>query len=278
MTRIVAGEAGGRTIKVPPSVTRPTSERVREALFSLLEARFGGPGGWPGKRVLDLYAGSGALALEALSRGAASAVAVEAAPAAARTIKANAVGLGLATRLQVAVSRTEVFLARTGRPGTPFDLVFLDPPYALPAKMADAVLAALAATRSHAGPLERRSWSGQGEAPPTTGRPGPDAEPGAGEASAAADEPDAADGPDAPGKPGTGGPDGRDGLGKDDFSGWAPATWLAEGALIVVERPVRSLPPAWPVGWEDIAARKYGDTVLHLARFLRKADSGQEKQ
>ncbi|MCC5698241.1 RsmD family RNA methyltransferase, partial [Klebsiella pneumoniae] len=74
VTRIVAGSAGGRRIEVPPRGTRPTSERVREALFSALEATTD----LPGARVLDLYGGSGALGLEALSRGAAHATFVEA--------------------------------------------------------------------------------------------------------------------------------------------------------------------------------------------------------
>ena len=73
MTRIIAGEARGRKIKVPPEVTRPTSDRAREGLFSSLQVRFG----FQGANVLDLFAGSGALGLEAASRGAASVVLVE---------------------------------------------------------------------------------------------------------------------------------------------------------------------------------------------------------
>ncbi|MGW0507652.1 RsmD family RNA methyltransferase, partial [Micromonospora sp. NPDC003241] len=83
MTRIVAGTAGGRRLKVPPAGTRPTSDRVREALFSAIDARLD----LDGARVVDLYAGSGALGLEALSRGAAHALLVEADRKAAAVVR-----------------------------------------------------------------------------------------------------------------------------------------------------------------------------------------------
>jgi 16S rRNA (guanine966-N2)-methyltransferase len=145
VTRIIAGAAGGRPIKAPGGGTRPTTDRVREALFSLLEARLG-PQGWGGLKVADLYAGSGALALEALSRGAGSALAVESARAAARTIQANARTLGFEGRLRVECRRVEDSLARGAltRMG-PFDLVFLDPPYSLASDDLDAVLGRLPA-------------------------------------------------------------------------------------------------------------------------------------
>ena len=131
MTRIVAGSCGGRTIAVPPRGTRPTSERVREAVFSRLEHL----GVVAGARVLDLYAGSGALGLEALSRGAARAVLVEQDAAAARVCRANAQALGLTGQVEVAQTTVGRYLAD----GTPdhdhgpdrFDLVLADPPYAL---------------------------------------------------------------------------------------------------------------------------------------------------
>ncbi|MDR3361132.1 MAG: 16S rRNA (guanine(966)-N(2))-methyltransferase RsmD [Bifidobacteriaceae bacterium] len=145
MTRIIAGSAGGRVIKTPPSGTRPTTDRVREALFSLLEARLGGRDGWSGLAVADLYAGSGALALEALSRGAASALAVESSRPAARTLEANARVLGFEDRLTVECRRVEDSLARGALKRTaPFDLLFLDPPYSLGAGELDAVLGGLA--------------------------------------------------------------------------------------------------------------------------------------
>jgi 16S rRNA (guanine966-N2)-methyltransferase len=116
--RIVAGDFKGRRLRAPKGLrTRPTADRVREALFSML-------GEVAGARVLDLYAGSGALGLEALSRGAASAVFVDREARAVAAIAANLSSLGL----EAEVRRQDVlrFLSR-GRGG--FDLVFCDPPY-----------------------------------------------------------------------------------------------------------------------------------------------------
>lgn len=125
MTRIVAGRAGGRRLAVPSGRrTRPTSERAREGLFSSL-------GDLTGARFLDLYAGSGAVGLEALSRGAAAATLVESDAAALRVIRANAAAVGL-PGLDVRATTVERFLdehAQSG--GEPYDVVFLDPPYAL---------------------------------------------------------------------------------------------------------------------------------------------------
>lgn len=137
MTRIVAGAAGGRTLQVPVRGTRPTSERVREALFSRLEHR----GAVAGARVLDLYAGSGALGLEAASRGAAAVTLVESARAAADVCRRNAAALGLAASVQVVHERVERFVVRPA--AVPWDLVLLDPPYDVPAEVLDQVLAAL---------------------------------------------------------------------------------------------------------------------------------------
>ena len=93
MTRVIAGAARGRRLQVPPGDgTRPTSDRAREALFGTLESLLGA---WAGLRVLDLYAGSGAVGLEALSRGAAHALLVESDPRAARTLATNVATLGL---------------------------------------------------------------------------------------------------------------------------------------------------------------------------------------
>ena len=134
--RIVAGTAGGRSLAVPPgSGTRPTSDRVREALFGRLDAW----GAVEDARVLDLYAGSGALALEALSRGAASAVAVEHDRGAERVARRNADTLGLGLRL--VRDRVSRFLASAAGEG--FDLVLLDPPYDLSEEELAAVLGAL---------------------------------------------------------------------------------------------------------------------------------------
>lgn len=175
MTRIIGGRAGGRTLATPRgSATRPTSDRVREALFSILAAR----DLIVGARVLDLYAGSGALGLEAASRGAAEVTLVEEHRATARLIAANAATLGL--RVDVVTSTVRAFAGRTGIPsggatgvagghgvtdarvtrgaavaaepgsgaragGAAYDLVFADPPYPLGEAELAADLAALVA-------------------------------------------------------------------------------------------------------------------------------------
>ncbi|RZS87008.1 16S rRNA (guanine966-N2)-methyltransferase [Motilibacter rhizosphaerae] len=141
MTRVIAGAAGGRRLAVPPSGTRPTSDRAREGLFSTLQA-LAGP--LDGLRVADLYAGSGAVGLEALSRGAVGVVLVESAPRAVAVVRANAASLGLpgAEVLALPVERA----AAAPPPGGPVDVAFLDPPYALEASALAAVLADLAAS------------------------------------------------------------------------------------------------------------------------------------
>jgi 16S rRNA (guanine966-N2)-methyltransferase len=139
MTRIVAGTLGGRRLVVPRGeTTRPTSDRVREALFSALDAR----GVVHGARVVDLYAGSGALGLEAASRGAASVILVDANRQAVEAARRNVHELGL-SRVSVVLSSAERFLA--GPVKVPADLVFADPPYATGEDDVAAVLAALAA-------------------------------------------------------------------------------------------------------------------------------------
>jgi 16S rRNA (guanine966-N2)-methyltransferase len=139
MTRIVAGAAGGRRLAVPVgSRTRPTSDRAREGLFSTLQALLGS---LAGARFLDLYAGSGAVGLEALSRGAAHVLMVEAQGAAARTVRANAAAVGL-PGAEVRTAPVERTVARA--PGTPpYGVVFLDPPFDLPDDDLRRVLVAL---------------------------------------------------------------------------------------------------------------------------------------
>ena len=140
MTRIVAGSAKGRTLAVPKSGTRPTSERVREALFSCLDHM----NVLEGATVLDLYAGTGALGLEALSRGASSATLVEKASGAARVATANVRSTGLSARVVTADSRAYL----GGRSAEPLsgevDLVFIDPPYDIAEEEMTAVLEGLA--------------------------------------------------------------------------------------------------------------------------------------
>ena len=119
--RIVAGQWRGRRLVAPPGrTTRPTSDRVREAVFSIL-------GPLDGENVLDLFAGSGALALEALSRGAAEATLVERDRAALEALRANAEALGAGVR--VIAGDAAAFLRSAAKAGDHYDLVFLDPPY-----------------------------------------------------------------------------------------------------------------------------------------------------
>jgi 16S rRNA (guanine966-N2)-methyltransferase len=122
--RVIAGAYGGRTLRAPRgAATRPTPERVREALFSAL-------GSLEGAVVLDLFAGSGALGIEALSRGAAKAVFVDSAERATDAVIANLAGLGIAgPAAQVHREDALRFLRRAGEGDERFDLVFLDPPY-----------------------------------------------------------------------------------------------------------------------------------------------------
>ena len=138
MTRLISGVAGGRRLKVPRSGVRPTGDRAREALFnslgSLLELR--------GSTVLDLYAGSGALGLEALSRGAASVVFVESSPGVLPVLKANLASVGLPGGRVIAGSVPTVV---GGAPPAAFDVVLADPPYATPAEEVQAVLRDLVA-------------------------------------------------------------------------------------------------------------------------------------
>jgi 16S rRNA (guanine966-N2)-methyltransferase len=123
---------------VPPGRgTRPTSDRAREGIFSTVGSLFGS---LEGSRVLDLYAGSGALGLEALSRGASHALLVESDARAVRTIKENIAALGL-PGAELAADRVERVLARGT--GEPYDLVFADPPYAMTAEAVDATLGQL---------------------------------------------------------------------------------------------------------------------------------------
>lgn len=126
MTRIIAGRYGGRRIETPKGDgTRPTSDRVREALFSSLESELGG---FDELSVLDLFAGSGALGLESLSRGAKHATFVESDARAATVIKRNVTSLGV-DNASVLRSTASAFAEQPI--DQRFDVVFIDPPYAL---------------------------------------------------------------------------------------------------------------------------------------------------
>lgn len=182
MTRLIAGTAGGRRLDVPPSGTRPTSDRVREALFSALDH----DPGLAGSAVLDVCAGSGALGLEALSRGAADAAFVESDRRAAGVLRKNLAAVGLGGRVLAGKAGTVL----AGPAPQAFDVVLVDPPYAVP---------------------------------------------------------------------------------DDEVAGWLGAAaangWLATGAAVVVERARGSGSFGWPDAFETERERRYGDTVLHRARY-----------
>jgi 16S rRNA (guanine966-N2)-methyltransferase len=175
MTRVIAGMAGGRRLSVPSgNSTRPTSDRAREGLFGTVLSELGS---LEGRSVLDLYAGSGAVGLEALSRGAASVTFVESDARAAGVIKTNVKTVGL-PGTSVVISKADRFL--TGLPGTgedrardgqhgPYDLVFADPPYAVTAADIAKLLTLLLAGGLAPGALvvvERATRSGVLEWPP----------------------------------------------------------------------------------------------------------------
>ncbi|MEU6442742.1 16S rRNA (guanine(966)-N(2))-methyltransferase RsmD [Streptomyces sp. NPDC047046] len=186
MTRVIAGTAGGRRLAVPPGTgTRPTSERAREGLFSTWEALLGGP--LDGERVLDLYGGSGAVGLEALSRGAAHALLVESDARAVRTIRANVRDLAL-PGAEVRPGKAAQIVAGPP-PSAPYDLVFLDPPYAV----TDAELSEILITlRTHG--------------------------------------------------------------------------WLADEALVTVERSTRGGEFGWPGGFDALRSRRYGEGTFWYGR------------
>jgi 16S rRNA (guanine966-N2)-methyltransferase len=173
----VAGTAGGRRLVVPPRGTRPTSERVREALFNSIESAFD----LDGADVLDLYAGSGALGLEALSRGASRVTFVESDRNALAVLRKNVTAIGLRGAHVVPGKVRAVLEAGTGKR---YDVVLADPPY--DDTDMDEVLQALVG-------------------------------------------------------------------------------WTRPGALVVLERSVRSADPQWPAVFEPLRIKRYGDTALHWA-------------
>jgi 16S rRNA (guanine966-N2)-methyltransferase len=140
--RVIAGAARGRKLATPPGEqVRPTKDIVREAMFSALDAR----GAIADAAVLDLFAGSGALAIEALSRGAARAVLVEEHREALASIRLNLEVLSYADRARVVAGDVGRFVGARPPADAPFDLVFVDPPYVMPGGDVTAVLGALCA-------------------------------------------------------------------------------------------------------------------------------------
>ncbi|MGW0556929.1 16S rRNA (guanine(966)-N(2))-methyltransferase RsmD [Streptomyces sp. NPDC002926] len=185
MTRVIAGAAGGRRLAVPPgNGTRPTSDRAREGLFSSWESLLGT---LSGIRVADLYAGSGAVGLEALSRGASHALLVEADSRAVRTVRENVRALGL-PGAEVRTGKAEQIVTSLA-PEVPYDVVFLDPPYAVTDDDLREILLTLR----------------------TQG-------------------------------------------------------WLADDALVTVERSTRGGEFVWPQGFEPLRARRYGEGTLWYGR------------
>ena len=138
MTRIIAGNLKGRELKIPKTVTRPTTSRVREAIFSAVAHA---TSGLDDLRVLDLYAGSGASGIESISRGASQVVAIEKDARAAEVIRGNASALGL-NNLRVVSMDVSAALNGPAQFGQ-FDLVFIDPPYLVSDEVITAELVAL---------------------------------------------------------------------------------------------------------------------------------------
>lgn len=156
--RIIAGEWRGRKLVAPQGqTTRPTADRTRETMFSMLNSRLGG---FKGLRVADLYAGSGALGLEALSRGAAEAVFVETERSAIKAIEANATSLGATGATIRGMSAASLPAAAS------FDLVFADPPYAPGSGTTAAAAVAKAGWLGHGGWMAVETHKGEAVSPP----------------------------------------------------------------------------------------------------------------
>jgi 16S rRNA (guanine966-N2)-methyltransferase len=166
MTRVIGGAAGGRRLAVPRGTsTRPTSDRAREGLFASVRSELGSLGG---KHVLDLYAGTGAVGLEALSRGAGHVLLVESDARTAAVIKANVAVVGI-SGATVVTDRAERLLSRPPGSADRYDLVFADPPYAVTPAAVTRVLTLLAdgwLTDDALVVVERATRSGTLEWPP----------------------------------------------------------------------------------------------------------------
>jgi 16S rRNA (guanine966-N2)-methyltransferase len=225
VARVIAGEAGGRRLAVPDGRdTRPTSDRAREGLFATV-ASIVGP--LAGTRVLDLYAGSGAVGLEALSRGAEHVLLVEHGARAARVIRANIDAIGLPGAAVIA-DRVERVLARGPTPAAGQT----SPSQTSPGQTSP----------SQAGP----SQTSPGQAGPSPGGRSQDGPSGARYDVVFADPPYAMADADV----------------SRILSLLADRPWLAPGALVIVERATRSGPLRWPDGFVPDRARKYGEATL----------------
>lgn len=157
--RIIAGEWRGRKLVAPQGqTTRPTADRTRETMFSMLNSRLGG---FEGLRVADLYAGSGALGLESLSRGAAEAVFVESDRSAVKAIEANVASLGARDRVSI-----RSLSAASLPTGQSFDLIFADPPYQAGSGTAAANAVAKADWLGHGGWMAVETHKGEAVTPP----------------------------------------------------------------------------------------------------------------
>ena len=138
MTRIIGGDFRGRSIKVPDAEIRPTSSRVREAIFSSVEHAVSG---LDDLRVLDLFSGSGAFGIESISRGAAESVLIEKDLRAADSLHTNIANFGI-KNAKVVIADVFIEVAQKSGRGT-FDVVFIDPPYAVEDEQVDALIANL---------------------------------------------------------------------------------------------------------------------------------------
>jgi 16S rRNA (guanine966-N2)-methyltransferase len=259
MTRVIAGLAGGRRLKVPAGrATRPTSDRAREGLFGTVESLLGS---LQGARVLDLYAGSGAVGLEAISRGAVQAVLVESSPAAIRVIRANIAALGLAGA-QLVADRVEKVLARG--------------PAAL------AVPAASPTPTAPPNPKSPGNPTGPGN-PTSLGNPtGPEDLTSPANSKAPATPSTFPATKSSKTTPAFGDPKWREGSAGPRFEfvfadppyamedGEVAAMlrllrergWLVGGALVALERSSGGDPLEWPAGYVGDRARRYGDATL----------------
>lgn len=186
MTRIVAGQARGRRLKVPASGTRPTSDRAREAVFSSLESQLGG---FAGLSVVDLYAGSGALGLEALSRGALRVDLVESGHEAIAALRQNVTAVGLAGGWVQPVA-VERWARERDAAIAPAQLLLADPPFDVTDQKIGAV-----------------------------------------------------------------------------FTRLAEVGGIAAGCIVVVERPTRGGPFAWPPGFIGDRDRRYGEATMWFGHF-----------